>query len=130
MKKLFMLSIIVGLLGANSIPMPPSFPSLNLQKKKKETKQVDPCSIVPPMLVNLPPMLEDDLIKCKNKRYLPTKKFAKKQLDKLLKIKVTVKSIKTMEKFNTLYEINTNKGKFYCNSNIEKCLKVIKIIGE
>jgi len=130
MKKIIILGVFIVLLKAGSIPMPPAIPSLNLQKSKKEKKQIDPCSIIPPMLVNLPPMLEDDLTKCKNKRYLPSKKFAKKQIEKLLKSKVIIKSIKIAKNYDMLYEINTNKGDFYCNRNINSCLKVSKIIGE
>jgi len=125
--------LVVSSLGAdNSMLMPPSIPSINLSvkkdtnstHKKSHTKQKknNACTLIPPMLVHLPPMLEDSLDACKNGLYLPSKDVAKKRLGKLLKRSVEVRSVVAVKGFSMLYKIESNAGIFYCNRDINSCL--------
>ena len=128
--------------ATESVPMPPMMPpmppNINLQKapkktitskkdvkkEKKETKKTTlpkECQVIPPMIIFLPPPLEDALTKCKNKLFEPKLEYAKKIFAKK---KLKVKSISIVEGFNEVYEIDTNKGKFYCNRDLSKCFKV------
>ncbi|WOE69424.1 hypothetical protein RZR97_09945 [Hydrogenimonas thermophila] len=133
-KKALTFSIIAFVpLIAGSIPMPPSMPSIALKNDikgdKKKDKTNDSCKVIPPMLIHLPPMLENDLDKCKNSLYKPTKKVAESKLKKLLKKDVKVSKITSLEGFSMLYKIETNVGNFYCNRNVDKCLtSYIKVV--
>lgn len=129
MKKLLVLIAIISL-NATNVMMPPSIPDIKLptHTKHKTKKPIDKCKLIPPMLINIPPMLEDDLDSCKNKLYLPNKKTATQKLHKLLKTKIIIKNIKSTEGFSMLYQIITNKGTFYCNRNIDRCILAKKII--
>ena len=115
------------MLLANSIPMPPMPPAMNFDKPKKKIKtnskvsMPKECEMIPPMIIFLPPPLEDALTKCKNKLFEPKLEFAKKVFAKK---KLKVKSINIVKGFNELYEIKTNKGNFYCNKDLTKCFKV------
>lgn len=135
MKYFNLLFLCLGMalpLYSENIPMPPAMPSVDLNTKndlrkieKKVTKKSsskNSCSLIPPMIVNLPPMLEDDLEKCKNSMYLPTKTIAEKKLKMLLKKEVKVNSVEIVNGFSMLYKIDTNKGIYYCNKKIDKCL--------
>jgi len=117
------------LLANQSIPMPPMPPALpvNNQKKikhqKKKSSLPKECNIIPPMLIFMPPPLEADLAKCKNKLFLPKLSFAKKVFAKK---HLKVKNISIVEGFIEVYKISTNKGDFYCNKDLSKCFKVVK----
>jgi hypothetical protein len=122
------------LLFAQNLPMPPMPPALPLDntkaktsKKSKHTENKMPkeCQIIPPMLIFMPPPLEADLTKCKNKLFMPGVEKAKKGFFKKFK-NIKIKKISIVEGFNELYEIKTNKGKFYCNKDVTKCFKVAK----
>jgi len=124
---------------ASEIPMPPSMPSINMTKHQSKNKELKnktdnkqaACEIIPPMLTHLPPMLEDDLDKCKNELNLPSKKIAEKQLKKMLKKDIKVKKISALNGFSMLYKIESNKGVFYCNRYINSCLRgKIQILKE
>lgn len=128
MKKI--LYFLPFILFANqSIPMPPMPPAMNLEKKhtnkKNNVKKSMPkeCEMIPPMLIFLPPPLEESLRKCKNELFKPTIIKAKKVFSKK---KLKVISVNIVSGFNELYKIETNKGNFYCNKNLSKCFKVIK----
>ena len=130
MKKLLIIMPFI-LLANQAImmpPMPPSLPGDNAKKKVKNHKKEKPslpkeCSIIPPMLIFMPPPLEADLVKCKNKLFLPKLEFAKKIFAKK---HLKVKSITAVDGFVELYKVSTNKGDFYCNKDLSKCFRVAK----
>ena len=115
------------LFANQSIPMPPMPPAMNFDKTKKHIKNnkkntlPKECETIPPMIIFLPPPLEDALNKCKNKLLEPKLEFAKKVFAKK---KLKVKSVNIVEGFSELYEVKTNKGNFYCNKDLSKCFKV------
>ena len=117
------------LLANQTVPMPPMPPAMNLGNKKadvqKNAKSVLPkeCRIIPPMIIFLPPPLENSLVKCKNRLFKPKLNYAKKIFAKK---HIKVKSVNTVEGFNELYKIKTDKGNFYCNKTLSKCFKVYK----
>ena len=130
MKKL--LAFLPLLLLANqAVPMPPMPPAMNLGSSKKavvkKSIKSNPmpkeCKVIPPMIIFLPPPLENSLIKCKNELFKPKLDYAKKVFAKK---HLKVKSVSIVESFNELYKIKTNKGDFYCNKNLSKCFKVSK----
>ena len=108
----------IGLYGVDMPPMPPMIPSLDTkapqQKSAKQTKQKSAmpkaCELIPPMVIFLPPPMENQLIKCKNEMFKPKKEFVQKQLAKLLKKKITIEKIEFVAKFNQLYKITYNKN--------------------
>lgn len=139
MKKYIYFLACAAIVFASEIPMPPSIPSIGMVKhqtknkelKNKKDQKQDPCEIIPPMLTHLPPMLEDDLDRCKNKLYLPSKKIATKRLKKIVKKDVKVKKISALSGFSMLYKIESNRGVFYCNKDINSCLSgKIKVLKE
>jgi len=112
-------------------PMPPMPPAIKLTKsdknkksQKKEKKDILPkeCRIIPPMLIFMPPPLEVDLRKCKNRLFMPTIKEVQK------KLKVKVKKIEIVDGFSELYKIVTNKKVLFCNKDLTKCFEVKKWI--
>ena len=87
---LISLATVSALQAMDPSLMPPMVPSLgtanNATKPKVNTKtQMSSCDIIPPMIINLPPPLEDAVTKCKNERGMPKKAFVEQQLSKLLK---------------------------------------------
>lgn len=127
---LFLSTLIILPLIASDIMTPPPFPALNLTSKHKEGKEKkdntkqdrDSCKIIPPMLMHLPPMLEDDLDRCKSSLYVPSAKSSKKSLSKMLKRSVEIKSIEAIEGFSMLYKIESNAGIFVCNRKVDRCI--------
>jgi hypothetical protein len=128
-KLLFFIPLI--LFAQNQILMPPMPPNMNIEKKhvnksqqkKPENNLPKECKIIPPMLIFMPPPLESDLIKCKNKLFLPKLEVAKKVFSKK---NMKVKSVSIVEGFVELYKVSTDKGDFYCNKTLNKCFKVAK----
>ena len=120
-------------------PMPPALPGMNMNKsanqknhkeikanmKHKKTKNVMPkeCAVIPPMLIFMPPPLQDALTKCKNRLFLPKLNVAKKVFAKK---GLKVKSVSIAKGFTQLYKVSTNKGEFYCNKTLNKCFKAAK----
>ena len=120
--------------------MPPMPPNIKFEKnvnnsqsknnikkstKKEKTKKSSlpkECEIIPPMIIFLPPPLEDALTKCKNKLFKPKLELVKKVFKKK---KLKVKSVSIVEGFSEVYKIDTNKGNFYCNKDLSKCFKVV-----
>jgi len=104
------LSLTTMLNALDMPPMPPMMGSIGTtdSNKSKETKKYDPCAVIPPMVLFLPPPMEAELSACKNKMGLPKKEFAQKQLSKLLKKKIIVTKIEIVEKFSELYKITYN----------------------
>jgi len=122
MKKLFAFLVIgVFLYGQEAILMPPAMPKVKNLKEQKNKN--DPCNVIPPMLIYLPPALEKDLDKCKNSFYKPSLKKAKDGLKKIFKKDIKIKEISTVEGFNMLYKIKTDIGNLYCNKRVDHCLK-------
>jgi len=127
MKKIFFL-IPLFLFGQNMPPMPPMPPVMDLptdkhkEKKRPNTKVKNSlpkeCQIIPPMLIFMPPPLENDLIKCKNALFMPKKELAEK------KLKTKVISIKAVDGFIEVYEIKTKNSIIYCNKDLSKCFEV------
>jgi len=128
----FSVSILFSLpLVAGDIPMPPGIPSIpvkkdivkkDVKKSAKKEKSNDACKIIPPMLVHLPPMLENDLDKCKNSLHLPSVSVAEKKLRDMLKKDVKVSKVSAVKGFSMLYKIESNVGDFYCNRYVDRCL--------
>ena len=107
-------------------PMVPAFGTLHKNTTKKiGTKKEIPssCEIVPPMIINLPPPLEDAVTKCKNERGMPKKEFVEQQLSKLLKKKIVVTSISIVPKFNQLYKVIYKGGTILCNTSVDAFIK-------
>jgi hypothetical protein len=131
MKKIFCF-LLPFLLFAQNVPMPPMPPAFTSNKnesvktsKKVKNKLPKECSIIPPMLIFMPPPLEEDLRKCKNKLFMPSVDVAKKELSKKYK-NIEINDVFIVEGFDEVYEIKTNKGNFYCNKTVTKCFKVGK----
>jgi len=132
MKKL-LIAVPFILLANQSLMMPPMPPALPVNKNQNTTKVKHKeikkpllpkeCNIIPPMLIFMPPPLEDDLVKCKNKLFLPKLDIAKKIFAKK---HLKVKSVSVVDGFVELYKVSTDKGDFYCNKNLSKCFKVAK----
>jgi len=129
MKKLIL--ILPIFLLANGLMMPPMPPNVNLNNKKHKVKPRSnknknslpkECEIIPPMLIFMPPPLESDLRKCKNKLFMPKIKFAQK------KLKLKIKKIEIVNGFNEVYKIVTSKKILYCNKDLTKCFEVKKWI--
>jgi len=139
-KLLFLIPFI--LFANEAMPMPPMPPALpvtnmnknqqnhkeikaNIKKKEKKAKNVMPkeCAVIPPMLIFMPPPLQNDLTKCKNRLFLPKLNVAKKVFAKK---GLKVKSVSIAEGFTELYKVSTNKGEFYCNKTLNKCFKAAK----
>lgn len=125
---LISMATVAALQAADTSFMPPMVPSLgtahNTTKPKSSTKtKVSSCDLVPPMIINLPPPLEDAVTKCKNERGLPKKAFVEKQLSKLFKKKIVVKKIEIVPKFNQLYKITYKGGTILCNKSVDAFIK-------
>lgn len=123
----FSASVLLSLpLVAGDIPMPPSISSLSaksdLKKSVKKDQSNDACKIIPPMLVHLPPMLENDLGKCKNSLHMPSISVAEKRLQDMLKKKVKVRKVSIVKGFSMLYKVESDVGDFYCNRYVDRCL--------
>jgi len=128
----FSISVLFTLpLVAGDIPMPPSMPSImvkkdvtknGVKKSAKKEKSNDACKIIPPMLVHLPPMLENDLDKCKNSLHMPSVSTAEKRLRSMLKRDLKVSKVSAVKGFSMLYKIESNVGEFYCNRYVDRCL--------
>jgi hypothetical protein len=126
MKKI--LAILTVSIYANAIEMPPAIPMLDLKADtKKETKQKSKnpkeCDMLPPMVVFLPPPMENMVNTCKNKLYIPSKQLAQKGLSKILKKDVKVTSVSIEKDFVQAYEISKKKDKYICNKTVTKCYK-------
>jgi len=125
-KLLFVLPVFI--LAQSSIPMPPAIPSLTPPPSKKvETKSKSACAEVPPMLVMLPPPLQNAVTKCENERYTPQNDKVIKVLSKYENKKIHIIKIKPVEGFVKVYQIKykIDKGvkRIYCNSSLTKCFK-------
>ncbi len=122
-QKSLLLTLFASALFAQGMPMmPPMVPNI----KSKTTVKKDSCTLVPPMLINLPPMLEEDVQKCKSKRFMPTTKKAQPRLEKLFHLPkgaLKVTSIHVVDGFSMLYKIETNVGSVLCNASISKCFR-------
>lgn len=101
--------------------MPPMVPSISSQPSvsAKKESSLGSCEMIPPMIINLPPPLEDAVIACKNERGMPQKAFVEKQLSKLFKKKIEVKSIEIVKKFNQLYKVTYKGGVILCNKSVD-----------
>ena len=127
----FLVMILSSLsLVAGDIPMPPTMPNIALKKdvskdvnKSAKTKMSNgACKIIPPMLVHLPPMLENDLDRCKNSLHMPSVSVAQKRLHSMLKKDLKVSRVFAVKGFSMLYKIESNVGDFYCNRYVDRCL--------
>ncbi|MBT3281316.1 MAG: hypothetical protein HOF69_01580 [Campylobacteraceae bacterium] len=106
-----LLAISTFMSAVDTIPMPPMIPSLdtksnNISNKKSTIPKS--CELIPPMVIFLPPPMQDELSKCKNELNKPKKEFVEKQLTKLFKKKVSVNKIEIVKKFNQLYKVTYN----------------------
>lgn len=107
-------------------PMPPMLPMeamKNTKQKENKNKQPKSCSMIPPMVIFLPPPMEAELTKCKNELYTPKKEFAEKQLKKLFKKDVKVLKIESVKKFSQLYKITYDGGVILTNKSVDAFIK-------
>ncbi len=122
------LSIVLSFASSSMPPMPPMPPVIKSTPAKKDVKSKKPqlpkeCELLPPMVIFLPPPMEAQLDKCKNEIYKPKIEFAQKQLSKLLKKSVKVKSVTVVKKFSKLYKIVYDGGTVLCNEKVDACIK-------
>lgn len=118
--------------GMDMPPMPPMIPmeksekidkAKNNQEKKQTNSIPSSCQLIPPMIIMLPPPMEKELDKCKNEMFMPKKIFVEKQLAKLLKKSVKVKSIEIVPKFNQLYKVTYDGGVILTNKKVDAFIK-------
>ena len=128
----FAFSLVTATLlnAMDSSMMPPMVPTLGATQKTTTTVKVatknevpSSCELVPPMIINLPPPLEDAVTKCKNERGIPKKEYVEQQLSKLMKKKIEVKSISIVPKFNQLYKVTYKGGTILCNKSVDAFIK-------
>jgi hypothetical protein len=131
-KLLFVMPLFLLAQNLSMPPMPPALPLnenkkiVNKQKKvQQKTTMPKECSVIPPMLIFMPPPLQEDLRKCKNKLFMPNIDLAKRELSKKYK-NIKIYNISIVDGFEELYKIKTNKGILFCNKTVTKCFKVIK----
>jgi len=121
------------LIAQNTPPMPPMAGANNPIKNADKLKLPKECSTVPPMIIFLPPPLEEAYYQCKNSLYLPKKEDAETKLSKLLNEKIKITSIDVVNGFTELYGIEIVDSKnivrsYYCNRFLTKCILNIKTI--
>lgn len=128
-KSLLISSLTATLLSAmDPSLMPPMIPNLDAPKSTNSTKPevkapMSSCEMIPPMIINLPPPLEDAVEKCKNERDMPQKDFVQTQLSKLLKKTVHVQKIEIVKGFNQLYKVSYDDGTILCNKAVNAFIK-------
>ena len=130
LRKIFMLNLLSATLlsAMDASLMPPMVPTLgSANNATAPAVQAKPtlgsCDIIPPMIINLPPPLEDAVAKCKNERDMPKKEFVQEQLSKLFGKKTEVKTIESVEKFNQLYRVTYDGGVILCNKSVDAFIK-------
>ena len=144
MKRVFFTIAIIAataLLASDMPPMPPGMmdsgkKSANVQKKdtKQKTKKKGSgfkmpkeCSTLPPMIIFLPPPMEVEMRACKNALHLPKKEDALKKLKASYKKDVVIKSIKPVDGFVEVYQIDIEVDKkqksLFCNGKLEYCIE-------
>lgn len=114
----------------NMPPMPGGGGAIKGAENLKLPKE---CSTVPPMIIFLPPPLEEAYYQCKNSLYLPKKEDAQKSLSKLLKENIKVTSIDQVNGFTELYSIEIVDSKniirsYFCNRFLTKCILNVKTV--
>jgi len=130
MKKLLLiLGLSTSIFAAEALQMPPMPPMMDLgatktvkenkNEKKSVSKTPNECELLPPMVVFLPPPMENMVVKCKNKLLKP--KANNKNIKKLFGAKAKVSSIEVLEGFNNLYELKIDKKSFICNKDVTIC---------
>ncbi len=132
MNKLLLSIFTATIIFASESMMPPMPPSVG-GEKKTESSMPKECAEVPPMIIFLPPPLEEAYYQCKNALHLPKKDDAKSKIDKLLGENIEVESIKIATGFSEVYMIDViNKKKkkttLMCNKNIDRCVENPKIL--
>ncbi len=112
-----------ALAGGNTPPVPPGFMS-NSVKGKEMPKS---CSSIPPMLINYPPPMEEELYACLNDYYAPELEEIAPKIKALLETKSEVVSVVPLEGFKRLYKITLVEGdmksEIYCNEDASVCIK-------
>lgn len=129
MKKTILSSLII-FSTLNALEMPPMPPNISLDTskksnsiKKEDKKLPKSCELIPPMVIMLPPPMEKQLNQCKNELFKPKKEFVEKQLKKLLKKDIKVKTIESVEKFVQLYKVTYNGGVILTNKEVNAFIK-------
>jgi hypothetical protein len=111
-------------------PMPPMIPDIDVKtNSKKSDQKTTPksCELLPPMVVFIPPPMENMLNDCKNQLNLPKKESVEEIIIKKRYKSSTLKSISITEGFTQLYTIElTDKNKkditLFCNGSLSKCI--------
>jgi len=126
---------VSALMASEPLATPPAIPMLqtathhvkSIKSANKTTKQSSmpqECQMMPPMMILLPPPMEIQLVKCKNKLYLPKKEFAQAKLSKYLKKQVKIKNIEIVNGFSQLYKIIYNKTYvIYTNKTVSNFIR-------
>ncbi|MEA1916303.1 MAG: hypothetical protein U9N42_02115 [Campylobacterota bacterium] len=117
------------LLATQMPPMPPMVPTLEVKTKKptekKRSSVPKSCELIPPMVVFIPPPMENMLNECKNSMNMPSYELANNMLIKNKKSKI--KDIQIAKSFIQLYKIDVESNKsietFYCNKDVNSCIK-------
>lgn len=124
MRKIVTLTfILLANLFANEMPpMPP----MSGRETKSAPILPKECSTLPPMIIFLPPPMEEELIACKNLLNMPSKEKAQEALKLILQTKeIQIKSISAVSGFKELYSIkaliNKKDQDLYCNSQLTHC---------
>ena len=127
LNKLLLTTVLTSVLlnAVEMPPMPPSVPHLKVKKQNTKDKNMFPssCKMLPPMIFNLPPPMENELIKCKNELHIPSKKLVEKQLSKYLKKKVFVTKVEIVKNFTELYKISYKGGVILTNKSVSAFIK-------
>lgn len=124
MKIFFSLMVLVCFGWGAELDMPPSIPVLKPEGTGTNTKTINSCDVLPPMLYMLPPPLQGELDSCINEKNKPSQDSVKQYLDKN-KIKYKDLKISLAKDFVRLYEIDLGSKKvMYCNEKVTKCFEV------
>jgi hypothetical protein len=106
------------------IVSPPSVPTFPVHNKEKKE---DPCRLVPPMIVNLPPPLEEARSACVLERMKPDMRYILVVLRKKFGEDLQVINVKGVMGFSDLYAIDLAKsGKrstLFCDSMLKHCIE-------
>lgn len=129
-KKIYLAILPISLLAANMPPMPPMIPNIDMKPTpSKSVKKTTPqsCELLPPMVVFIPPPMENMLNDCKNQLHLPKNEQVEKSILKGVYKNSKIKSISITEDFAQLYKIVLSENKkeieLFCNSTLSKCIK-------
>lgn len=118
----------MSLYACAGVMIPPSVPVVSQKSENADTfRRNDPCRLIPPMIINLPPPLEEARSACILEKMKPDGKNVSKLLKKKFKRRVKVEKIEGVEGFSDLYEIrlliNGKKTTIFCDAFLKHCIE-------